>query len=139
MNLKKIIAVSLAALSLVTLISCGEKVCDICKRVPPTHSIKSSKKAELCDYCYQKAVQTETENDVETIKNTDFSALTDRQKNYIVIFVEERIIYYDAFLGELINDELRAKVYNEAAERYSKTAEQVKELVLAHDAIGMEE
>ena len=76
----------------------------------------------------------ETDLDVETIKETPFESLTEKQKNYIVIFVEERIMYYDGMYGAEINDELRATVHAEAGEKYNKTADQVKEIVAAHDA-----
>ena len=136
MNVKKIIALSLATLSLLTLLSCGEKVCHMCKKVPPTHSIKSSKKVELCDYCYQRAVMTETDSDVEGIKSTSFEALTDKQKNYIVIFVEERFTYYDSIIGEPVTDELTESIYTEASKKYDKTVDQIKSLFDAHKTRG---
>lgn len=138
MKITKIIAISLAAISILSLSSCAKKFCDVCKEVPPTHSIKSPREADLCDFCYQRAILLETDVDVATIKETDFAALTDAQKNYIVIFVKERIGYYDTMWGEPVNDELEAKVLDEAAVRYDKTAEEIKSLVDAHDSRGVQ-
>ena len=129
MKFTKMIALSLAAVSLLTLTSCGKKVCDVCKTDPPTQEVKVEKrKVDLCDYCYQKLVLTETDVDVEMIKETEFGALTDAQKNYIIIYVEERIGYYNAMFAENLNDELIAKACDEAAAKYSKTADEVKAL-----------
>ena len=129
MKFTKIIALSLAAVSLLTLTSCGKKVCDVCKTDPPTQEVKVEKrKVDLCDYCYQKLVLTETDVDVEMIKETEFGALTDAQKNYIIIYVEERIGYYNAMFAENLNDELISKACDEAAAKYEKTADEVKAL-----------
>lgn len=133
MKFTKIIALSLATVSLLSLTACGKKVCDVCHEVPPTHSVNEGREADLCDYCYQSIILIETDVDVEMIKETDFNSLTNAQKNYIVIFVKEQVGYYNAMWGENINDELMNKVYNEAAQKYSKTAEQVKTLVDAHN------
>ena len=138
MKFTKIIALLLAALSLIALTSCGKKYCDICKEVPPTHSVKEGRKADLCDYCYQRVIQIETDIDVEMIKETDFASLTDAHKNYIVIYVKERIGYYNAMWGESINDELMNKVYAEASQKYAKTADQIKSIVDAHDQRGIQ-
>ena len=139
MKFTKIIALSLATLSLIALTSCGKKVCDVCKEVPPTHEVNANRKADLCDYCYQRIVQTETDVDVEMIKETDFASLNASQKNYIVIFVNERISYYNAMFGEDISDELTAKVCDEAATKYAKTSDEVKALLDAHDQRGIKE
>ena len=129
MKFTKMIALSLAAVSLLALTSCGKKVCDVCKTDPPTQEVKVEKrKVDLCDYCYQKLVLTETDVDVEMIKETEFGALTDAQKNYIIIYVEERIGYYNAMFAENLNDELISKACDEAAAKYSKTADEVKAL-----------
>ena len=129
MKFTKIIALSLAAVSLLTLTSCGKKVCDVCKTDPPTQEVKVEKrKVDLCDYCYQKLVLTETDVDVEMIKETEFGALTDAHKNYIIIYVEERIGYYNALFAENLNDELISKACDEAAAKYEKTADEVKAL-----------
>ena len=129
MKFTKMIALSLAAVSLLALTSCGKKVCDVCKADPPTQEVKVEKrKVDLCDYCYQKLVLTETDVDVEMIKETEFGALTDAQKNYIIIYVEERIGYYNAMFAENLNDELISKACDEAAAKYEKTADEVKAL-----------
>ena len=130
----KIIALAIAAASIFSLASCSEDVCDVCRQNPPTHSINSRQKAELCDFCYQKAIQTETEADVKSIKETPFESLTQKQKNYIIIFTDETINGYDATnIDGLSTDEIRDKVLNEAAERYSKTVDQIKSIIEAHE------
>jgi len=134
MKFIKMIALSLAMLSLVTLVSCAKNVCDVCKKEPPAHSVNASKKVELCDFCYQKLIQTETDSDLETIKETAFENLTEKQKNYIVIFVEERTYYYAGIMGEPAGEQLDATVRAEAADRYGKTSDQIKAIVDAHKA-----
>ena len=137
MKFTKIIALSLATVSLLALTSCGKKVCDVCKIDPPTQEVKVDKrKVDLCDYCYQKLVLTETEVDVDMIKETEFGALTEAQKNYIIIYVEERISYYNAMFGENVNDELIAKACDEAAAKYAKTADEVKSIFDARGIKG---
>ena len=132
MKITRILALTIAAASILALSSCGQKYCDACKEVPPTHSVNEGREADLCDYCYQKLILTETDVDVEMIKETEFSALTDAQKNYIIIYVEERIGYYNAMFAENVNDELIAKACEEAAAKYAKTADEVKSLFNAH-------
>ena len=139
MKFTKIIAASIAAVSIMALSSCGTKICDVCHQVPPTRSIESPREADLCDYCYQRIVQTETETDTAHIKATEFSALSDSQKNYIVIFVEERSAYYDAMLGLDFEGDVMETTYAEAAERYSKTVDQIKSIMEAHKQRGATE
>ncbi len=138
MKFRKTIALALALVSLIALPSCGKKACDVCGLDEPAHVVKqnSKKKVDLCDYCYQKAVALETDADVASIKETAFESLSDRQKNYIVIFATEAIDGYDAMNidGSSI-DQIRERVYKEAAAKYNKTEEQIKTLVAERDAL----
>ena len=136
MKFTRIIAITLIAASLITLSSCGKKVCDACRVAEPNHTITHEKeKVDLCDYCYQRLVQLESDADVSIIKETAFESLSDEQKNYIVIYVTETIDGYEATnVDGLSHEEISEKVYNEAATKYQKTADQIKSLVDAHKA-----
>jgi hypothetical protein len=136
MKFTKIIAITLIAASLITFSSCAKNVCDACRVAEPNHTITHEKeKVNLCNYCYQRLIQTETDADVSIIKETAFESLTDEQKNYIVIYVIETIDGDEATnVDGLSREEISENVYNKAATKYQKTADQIKSLVDAHKA-----
>lgn len=137
MKITKIIALSLAAVALLSMASCKKKgYCEICHVVPSTHFESEEIESDMCDYCYQRIVKRETDSDAAAIRKTDFEALTDEQKNYIVIYFEERAAFYNAVLQVEHSHATEDEAYKEAAQKYSKTEEQIKSLVEAHAQRG---
>lgn len=139
MNLKKTIALSLATLSLLSLVACAKEeddpmICDICKTNPTSHFAASAEETEYCDYCYLRVVDRETEDDAASIRATAFDALTTDQKYYVIIYVEERIAVEEAILEEEHSHKLvdTEAIYAEASTRYSKSVNEIKALVETH-------
>ena len=138
MKFTKIIALVLALISLLAFASCGKKVCDVCRQDTPEHEVKLSnkKKVELCGFCYQKAVALETDADVASIKETPFESLSEKQKNYIIIFTTEAIDGYDALnIDGSSYEEIQERAFSEAAAKYNKSVDQIKSLVAEWRAV----
>ena len=126
MKLKRFLIIALAAVSAASLVSCSKKVCDYCKINEPTENVELDQKYRLCDACYVRVVNIETEQDVIDTANTAFEALTLEQKIHIVMWIESVCGRYDAMLGMNVDNELLSEVFEDAATRYNKTPEQIK-------------
>lgn len=67
-------------------------------------------------------------SELDIIKETPFNYLTKSQKLTIIYWIEARYDYYDNLEGKYVGDKYTKTIFNEAAERYNKTYEQIDDI-----------
>lgn len=67
-------------------------------------------------------------SELDIIKETSCNSLTKSQKLSIIYWIEARYEYYDKLAGGYSGDKYTQTIFNEAAERYSKTYQEINSI-----------